>query len=60
MKYAGMARQMAQGRGEDRSIMDDLMQNTNLPFTNRVMRFPLPEKFKVTHIDIYDGNGDLA
>jgi hypothetical protein len=52
MKYAGMARQIAQGRGEDQSIMDDLMQNMNLPFINRVMRFPLPGSLK-SHTSTY-------
>ena len=28
-------------------VVEDLMQNTNFPFINWVMRFPLPEKFKV-------------
>lgn len=52
-----MARQMAQGV-EDRSIAEDLMQKTNLPFTDRVMRFPSLEKFKVPCVDKYDGSGD--
>ena len=58
LKYVEMARLMAQGGGGDRSIMDNLMQNTSLPFTDRVMKFPLPEKFKVPHIDIYDVEGN--
>ncbi|KAB8714926.1 hypothetical protein FH972_026408 [Carpinus fangiana] len=57
LKYAEMARQMAQG-GEHRSIVDDLMQNANFPFIDRVMRFPLPERFKVQHINRYDGDGN--
>ena len=60
LKYAEMALQKAQGEGEDRSVVDDLIQNTNLPFTDWVIRFPLPKKFKVPHINRYDGNGDLV
>ena len=44
-KYAKMA--LLIENGEDLSIVEDLMLNTNLPFTDRVMRFPLPDKFKV-------------
>ena len=44
--------------GEGRSIAENLMSNTNLPFTDRALRFPLPDKFKVPWIDRYDGSGD--
>jgi hypothetical protein len=43
---------------EGRSTAEDLMSNTNLPFTDRVMRFPLPNKFKAPQVDRYDGSGD--
>lgn len=41
-------------------MVDDLLLNTNLPFTKRVMRFPLLEKFKVPHIKMYNGSDDPA
>lgn len=59
LQYEEMAWQMAQG-GEDRSIVGNLLQNTNLPFIDRVIRFPLLEKFKVPNIDRYDRDDDLA
>jgi hypothetical protein len=44
-KYAKMA--LLIENGEDRPIVEDLMLNTNLSSTDRVMRFPLLDKFKV-------------
>jgi hypothetical protein len=32
---------------ETLSVTEDLMQHTNLPFTNWVMRYPLLSRFKV-------------
>ncbi|XP_059451047.1 uncharacterized protein LOC132181835 [Corylus avellana] len=43
---------------ENGLMAEELMKNTNLPFTDRVINFPLPHKFKMPHIDKYDGNGD--
>jgi hypothetical protein len=43
---------------ETLSVTEDLMQHTNLPFTDRVMRYPLPNRFKVPRVDKYDGSGD--
>jgi hypothetical protein len=37
------------------SVVDNLLQNTNLPFTDRVTKFPLPDKFKVPQVELYDG-----
>jgi hypothetical protein len=34
------------------------MTKTTSPFTDRVMRFPLPDKFKDPRVDKYDGSGD--
>ena len=34
------------------------MQNANFPFIDRVMRFPPLERFKVPHINRYDGDGN--
>ncbi|XP_059436595.1 uncharacterized protein LOC132169598 [Corylus avellana] len=44
--------------GENWSATEHLMQHTNLPFTDRVMRFPMPSSFKVLRIGEYDGSGD--
>ncbi|XP_059436631.1 uncharacterized protein LOC132169648 [Corylus avellana] len=44
--------------GENWSATEDLMQHTNLPFTDRVMRFPMPSSFKVPRIGEYDRSGD--
>ena len=46
------------GNGEGRSIAENLMSNTNLPFIDRVMRFFFLDKFKVPQVDRYDGSGD--
>ncbi|XP_059447484.1 uncharacterized protein LOC132178889 [Corylus avellana] len=43
---------------ENWSATEDLMQHTNLPFTDWVMRFPMPGSFKVPLIGEYDGSGD--
>ncbi|XP_059429078.1 uncharacterized protein LOC132162876 [Corylus avellana] len=51
-----MARQMANGK--EKSIGGELMENTNLPLTTRVMNFPLPDKFKMPRVSNYDGIGD--
>jgi hypothetical protein len=57
-KYEEMARQMLGGEGK--STSGELMENTNVPFTSRVMSFPLPDKFKMPQVDKFDGNGDHA
>jgi hypothetical protein len=51
---------MARKGQKERSIVDNLLQNTNLPFSNRVMRFPLPVKFKVPYIKKDSGDVDLV
>jgi hypothetical protein len=53
-----MAYQMADE--EEKSIAGELMENTNLLFTNPVMGFPLHDKFKMPLVDKYDGRGDPA
>jgi hypothetical protein len=35
-----------------------LLQNTNLPFTTRVVELSLPPKFKVSQMDAFDGFKD--
>lgn len=49
---------MSRNQQKSRSVVDSLLYNTNLPFTDRVMLFPLPEKFKVSHIKNYSGSED--
>jgi hypothetical protein len=53
-KYEAMAKKM-EGR---QSLVDGLLQHTSLPFTAKVMKFPLPDKFKVPHIKMDDGLRD--
>lgn len=38
--------------------MDGLLQNTNHLFVAKIMGFPLPTKFKVPSILMYDGTKD--
>ena len=38
--------------------MDALVQQTESPFTARVLHFPLPAKFKMPHIETFDGTKD--
>ena len=37
------------------TTIEKLLSNTNLPFTNRLMSFPLPNNFKVPWMNNYDG-----
>lgn len=46
--------------GEGRSMAENLMSNTNLPFTDHVVRLPLLDKFKVPRVDRCDESGDLS
>lgn len=39
-------------------MVEDLLQNSNLPFTDRMMKFHLPEKFNVPHVQMYNGAQD--
>jgi hypothetical protein len=55
-KYKEMVLFMENGEGQ--STAEHLMANTTLPFTNRVLNFPLPGKFKDPRVDKYDGSGD--
>lgn len=38
--------------------VDQLLSSTNLPFCVEIMAIPLPPKFKVPSIDIYDESKD--
>ena len=40
------------------SELDDLVNQTDLPFTASVNSFPLPHKFRMPQIDSYDGVKD--
>jgi hypothetical protein len=55
-KYKEMVLFMENGEGQ--STAEHLMAKTTLPFTNRVLNFPLPNKFKDPRVDKYDGSGD--
>jgi hypothetical protein len=55
-KYSRILRRM---NGEDPELMTwDMLEDENLPFTERVKRFPMPNKFKMPRIEKYDGGGD--
>ena len=45
-------------KGRVSSDLDDLINRTNSPFTAVVNSFPLPHKFRMPHIDSYDGVKD--
>jgi hypothetical protein len=49
-----MARQM---RGKPTTI-ESALQSTNLPFTQRVLNYLLPSKFKVSAVPPYDGTAN--
>ena len=38
--------------------MDTLVQQTESPFTVEVVHFPLPTKFRMPHIEAFDGMKD--
>jgi hypothetical protein len=40
------------------TAIEDALKSTNLPFTLRVLNFPLPPKFKVPPVSLYDGTTD--
>ena len=46
-------------KGRVSSYLDDLVNRTDSPFTTSVNFFPLPHKFRMPHIDSYDGVKDL-
>ena len=45
-------------KGRVSSDLDDLVNCTDFPFTAAVNSFPLPHKFRMPHIDSYDGVKD--
>ena len=46
-------------RGQVSSDLDDLVHQTDSPFTTSVNSFPLPPKFRMSQVENYDGNNDL-
>ncbi|KAH7843587.1 hypothetical protein Vadar_018407 [Vaccinium darrowii] len=50
-----LARQV---RGKALTTVEELVHNTDSPFTTKVMREPLPRKFKMRHIDTFNGSTD--
>ena len=46
-------------KGRVSSDLDDLVNQTNSPFTASVNSFPLPHKFRMPQIESYDGVKDL-
>ena len=45
-------------KGRVSSDLDDLVNCTDSPFTTAVNSFPMPHKFRMPHIDSYDGVKD--
>ena len=45
-------------KGRASVSMDALVQQTESPFTAGVLHFPLPTKFKMPHIETFDGTKD--
>lgn len=39
-------------------MVDQLINETYLPYSARVMNIPFPSHFKVSHIDMYDGSAE--
>ena len=46
-------------KGRVSSDLDDLVHQTDSPFTASVNSFPLPPKFRMPQVENYDGNKDL-
>lgn len=53
-KYEEMAQRLDRGR----LTIEDLLIDENLPFTQRVLKVALPEKFKVPRLKLYDETTD--
>ncbi|XP_042944579.1 uncharacterized protein LOC122278456 [Carya illinoinensis] len=54
---AGKYEEMAKTMGSSSSV-ESLLHQTDLPYSARIMVVPLPPKFKVPQIDMYDGSKD--
>ena len=46
-------------RGHAPDTMDTLVQQTESPFTVKVLHFPLPTKFRMPQVEAFDGTRDL-
>jgi hypothetical protein len=57
-KYDQKDWDMVQKMPGKQSVGDDVFRETSLPFMGRVMNFPLPYKFKVPYMTLFDGNRD--
>ena len=53
-KYDAMASQI--NSDEAKSVANEILEDTHLPFFDRVMAFPMLDKFKMPHIEKYDGS----
>ena len=49
-------KEVVKGRAPD--TMDTLVQQTESPFTAEVLRYPLPEKFRMPQVETFDGVKD--
>ena len=45
-------------KGQAPVSMEALVQQTESPFTTGVLHFPLPVKFRMPHIEVFDGTKD--
>ena len=45
-------------KGQAPNSMDTLVQQTESPFTAEVLHFPLPAKFRMLQIEVFDGTKD--
>ena len=52
----GRVKEVVRGRASD--IMDTLVQQIESPFTVEVLRYPLPAKFRMPQVEIFDGVKD--
>ena len=52
----GRVKEVVKGRAPD--TMDTLVQQTESPFTAEVLRYPLPEKFRMPQVEVFDGVKD--
>ena len=57
-KYDAMARQV--NGDEAKLIAKEILEDTHLPFSERVMTFPMSDKFKMPRIEKYNGSGYLT
>ena len=51
-------KEVVKGRAPD--TMDTLVQQTESPFIAEVLRYPLPEKFRMPQVETFDGVKDLV